>query len=233
MAETTPAAPPATIGTPIAKTHMKRLEPAKAAQTPVRQPLPIFRIMARQIPGFADMLTKRDGMGNPLPMEARTGGQFSLLRLMVVDPRQRGARRFREVWVGNATPTNEWGIQPYERLSNPGVKEGDEIVSILPEVVAAWRKQHTTSKGDCPEFPQCFVEDCEASDFAELNYGVLEVVFENLWEMELIANAHDCGELATFDPLPMNDYVGKAAPFAGSARTSVATVQRKKTRARG
>jgi hypothetical protein len=215
---TLPAAPasdqklPASLPGKPSPPVLKDLPPVNSRFAPVRQPLPVIRVMAQAIPQFAEFLVETDDAGNVKQPPTRTGGQFSLIRLLVVDNRKRSDSRdrARECWVTNAMPSAHWGIKPFERLANPGaLNEAGVIDSIVPEAVSEWKRIHTVRDAagnqHCPEFPVCYLEDCRLSEFRQLAYGMVEVLFESEQEMLKVAEALGTKELVTYDPLTMND----------------------------
>ena len=161
-----------------------QLAPDARAAVP-RVFLPPIRLHFTQVwPDLKEeKIDERTGMTVPDPY--REGGQYSLLRLFIINPIRKTARE--EVMLSYSIhQMGKWPVKPYERLGcPPGV----------PGAVEAWQKAHfdPSGKRPVPPFPATHPEDARYDPVLELNYGVIEVIFDFPAERELALEAFGKG----------------------------------------
>ena len=152
--------------------------PAAVTAVP-RSFLPAIKIHFSQV--YPDLIKQRldPATGEPMAPKVRSGGQFSFIRLLLVNDKMRPAR-CREKIIPNrqaAHPTT-WPLEPFERLASPpGIEDAIE----------AWKKI-----GRGQKYPPTYESDLKFNQYPDLCYGVIEVCFDFKEEMdealEVVAN---------------------------------------------
>lgn len=146
--------------------------------------------------------------GEPLDPDVRSGGQFSFIRLLIVNDKRNPAT-CREKIIPNKAVVNPttWPLQNHERLANPPG---------IADAIVAWKRIN----GDMP-FPKTYTDDLRFSEYHDLCYGVIEVQFDFAEEMarvlKEVAN-EDWEDDALAEPKITEDGVVGRGKFFGKRR---------------